>query len=126
MFLETTSECLAEAKEAARYVPVGLYKEKLPVGFAMSGKFDEQNGESRVWLDRHFIDERYQDKGFGKHYLQVLIDHLVEKYYAKRIYLSVYDDNIVAIQLYKKCDFHFNGELDENGEKIMVKEIESK
>lgn len=125
-FLETTSECLAEAKEEARYVPVGLYKGKLPVGFAMYGKFNWINGEPRVWLDRYFIDERYQGKGFGKYYLQVLIDHLVAKYHAERIYLSVYDDNVVAIQLYKKFDFHFNGELDENGEKIMVKEIESK
>lgn len=123
-FLETTSECLAEAAEDPRFVPVGLYKKETPIGFAMYGKFNQQNEGARVWLDRYFIDERYQGKGYGKYYLQLLFDHLVEIYNTNRIYLSVYDHNEVAIRLYKKFGFQFNGEIDENGEKIMVKEIE--
>lgn len=123
-FLETTAECLAEAEEDRRFVPVGLYKKETPIGFAMYGKFDQEKEGSRVWLDRYFIDERYQGKGYGKYYLQLLFDHLVETYNTNHIFLSVYDHNEVAIRLYKKFGFRFNGEIDCNGEKIMVKEIE--
>lgn len=34
----------------------------------------------------------------------------------------MYDDNTFAIHLYEKLGFHFNGELDIHGEKVMVRE----
>lgn len=125
-FLETTEECLAEAEEDPRVVPVGLYKENRAVGFAMYGQFQQEDGTPRVWLDRYFIDERYQQMGLGKYYLQLLIHYLAEFYHTEQIYLSVYEDNTVAIRLYEQFGFRFNGENDEKGEKIMVKEVEGK
>ncbi|MFJ6209138.1 GNAT family N-acetyltransferase [Lysinibacillus sp. NPDC092081] len=122
-FIESTQQCLAEADIDQRFIPVGLYKEDIAVGFAMYGVFPHENNTQRVWLDRYFIDERYQHQGLGKYFLQQLINYLVAKYSCQNIYLSVYDNNIVAIQLYKKFGFVFNGELDEKGEKVMVKEV---
>lgn len=122
-FIESTEQCLAEAKEDKRFIPVGLYKEDNAVGFAMYGMFPQKDNSQRVWLDRYFIDERYQHKGLGKYFLQQLIQYLVAKYSCQNIYLSVYDNNTVAIQLYKKFGFVFNGELDDKGEKVMVKEV---
>lgn len=122
-FIESTTQCLAEAETDERFIPVGLYKDEIAVGFAMYGVFPHEDNTQRVWLDRYFIDERHQHKGLGKYFLQQLINYLVVKYSCQNIYLSVYDNNIVAIQLYKKFGFAFNGELDEKGEKVMVKEI---
>ncbi|MGE7946029.1 N-acetyltransferase family protein [Lysinibacillus sp. NPDC093688] len=122
-FIESTQQCIAEAKADKRFIPVGLYKEDNAVGFAMYGVFPHKDNSRRVWLDRYFIDERYQHKGLGKYFLQQLIQYLVAKYSCQNIYLSVYDNNIVAIQLYKKFGFVFNGELDDKGEKVMVKEV---
>lgn len=122
-FIESTKQCLAEAKTDKRFIPVGLYREDNAVGFAMYGVFPHKDNTQRVWLDRFFIDERFQHKGLGKYFLQLLIKHLVAKYSCQNIYLSVYDNNIVAIQLYKKFGFVFNGELDDKGEKVMVKEV---
>lgn len=122
-FIETTLQCLTEAENDRRYIPVGLYKVDIAVGFAMYGVFPDEDDTQRVWLDRYFIDERYQHKGLGKHFLQQLIEFLTGKYHCPKLYLSVYDDNEVAIQLYKKFGFVFNGELDEQGEKVMVKEV---
>lgn len=121
-FIESTVQCLAEAETDTRFIPVGLYRQDIAVGFAMYGVFPHENNTQRVWLDRYFIDERYQHQGLGKYFLQQLINYLEAKYSCQNIYLSVYDNNIVAIQLYKKFGFSFNGELDENGEKVMVKE----
>ncbi|MGG0668450.1 GNAT family N-acetyltransferase [Sporosarcina koreensis] len=122
-FIETTLQCLKEAKNDRRFVPVGLYKGDIAVGFAMYGAFKQDQGEQRVWLDRYFIDERYQHRGLGKYFLQQLICYLQATFHCNRIYLSVFDDNEVAIQLYKKFGFVFNGEIDENGEMVMVKEV---
>ena len=122
-FIESTTQCLAEAETDKRFIPVGLFKDEIAVGFAMYGVFPHKDNTQRVWLDRYFIDERHQHKGLGKYFLQQLIHYLTAKYSCQNIYLSVYDNNIVAIQLYKKFGFIFNGELDDNGEKVMVKEV---
>ncbi|WP_342511592.1 GNAT family N-acetyltransferase [Sporosarcina sp. FSL K6-1522] len=122
-FIETTEQCLEEAKECAYYKPVGLYVDNKLVGFAMYGRFPDEQEQSRVWLDRFLIDANYQGMGFGKMMLQALIDKLVEKYSCPKIYLSIYEDNHSAIYLYQKFGFQFNGEFDVNNEKVMVKNI---
>ncbi|WP_409367279.1 GNAT family N-acetyltransferase [Lysinibacillus sp. 38-6] len=122
-FIETTQQCLDEAEIDQHFIPVGLYKEGNAVGFAMYGVFPHEDDTQRVWLDRYFIDERYQHQGLGKYFLQQLIDFLTAKYNCQKIFLSVYDNNEVAIQLYQKFGFAFNGELDEKGEKVMVREV---
>lgn len=107
-FIETTIQCLNEAENDQRFIPVGLYKENVAVGFAMYGVFQHEDETERVWLDRYLIDERYQHKGLGKYFLQQLIHFLTRKYHCQKLYLSVYDDNKVAIQLYKKNSDSFS------------------
>ena len=120
-YVETVEECLSEAREDTRYMPVGLYDNNTMVGFAMYGRFVEDNVE-RIWFDRYLIDEHYQGKGYGKYFMQQVLAFLTEKYHCQKIYLSVYDNNTFAIHLYEKMGFHFNGELDIHGEKVMVRE----
>lgn len=122
-FIETTAQCLDEAKECPNFKPVGLYVDNKLVGFAMYGRFPDEIEQSRVWLDRFLIDANYQGMGYGKIMLQALIDTLVDKYACKKIYLSIYEDNHFAISLYEKFGFQFNGEFDVNDEKVMVKHI---
>lgn len=122
-FIETTQECLEEAGENANFVPVGLYVDDIPVGFAMYGSFQDEKEGQRVWLDRFLIDSHYQGKGYGRLFLEQLIQHLIAKYQCKKIYLSVYDNNKHAIHLYQQYGFFFTGELDTKGEKVMVKDI---
>ena len=120
-YVESTKQCLKDAIECNCYRPAGLYKDGSIVGFAMYGFFprDEKNG--RVWLDRYLIDENFQGKGLGNIMLEALIMHLIKIYNCNKIYLSLYEDNQRALHLYQKFGFQFNGELDINGEKIMVK-----
>ncbi len=122
-FIESTDQCLAEAELDRRFTPLGLYKDNTAIGFAMYGLFPHEDHSQRVWLDRYLIDERYQQQGLGKYFLQQLIHYLTVKFNCHQIYLSVYDNNAVAIQLYKQFGFMFNGELDDKGEKVMVLEV---
>lgn len=120
-FIETPEQCLAEAEVYPNFKPVGLYYDEQLVGFAMYGLFQDMNNEDRVWLDRFLIDHRSQGKGLGKKMLQALIEHLADIYDCDKIYLSLYDDNEVALSLYQKFGFTFTGELDTKQEKVMVK-----
>ncbi|MFF3099603.1 GNAT family N-acetyltransferase [Viridibacillus arvi] len=121
-FIETPQECLQEAKEDLHYHPVGLFADNKLVGFAMYGYFPNEDGD-QVWLDRFLIDAKFQGQGLGKIMLQALIEKLTNEFNCQKIYLSVYEDNPGAIQLYKKFGFEFNGELDVHNEKVMVKAV---
>lgn len=86
----------------------------------MYGYFEK---ETRLWLDRFMIDYKYQNKGYGKSSLELLISVMINEYKCNKIYLSTFKDNIGAIKLYEKFGFEFNGEFDENGELIMVLKV---
>lgn len=118
--VEDVATCLAEAKELSLWRPVLLMAEQQAVGFAMYGLWEEEGIEGRLWLDRFFIDQHAQGRGLAKAILPKLISHLQHEYQRQTIYLSVYADNVPAIHLYQTLGFVFNGELDLNGERVMV------
>ncbi|MCR1838986.1 GNAT family N-acetyltransferase [Murimonas intestini] len=118
-FIESVRECMAEADEFQEWKPVGIYDGDLLVGFAMYGYFSDSQTEGEVWLDRILIDRRYQKKGYGKAAVLALLKRLQLEYGNKQIYLSVYENNEAAVNLYQQTGFQFNGKLDTKGEKIM-------
>lgn len=119
--VETVEECFAEAKVFPVWRPSMIMVDNELIGFAMYGLCENEGDNDQVWLDRFFIDERYQGKGYSNMVLPVLLNHITNEYSCKRIYLSVYENNAIAIHLYEKFGFCRNGELDYNGEKVMVR-----
>ena len=78
-----------------------------------------------MWLDRFFIDERFQGRGYAKPVLIQLIRKIHEEYGYDEIYLSVYESNQLAIKVYQSLGFVFNGEHDINDELVMVLDIKN-
>ena len=115
--IETVLECFEEAQECDLWNPLAIACDGEYVGFTMYGEFINPY---RVWFDRFFIDERYQNKGYGKAIITVILEEIAKKYTCKEIHLSVYPHNIPAINLYKQVGFTFTGELDTKGEHVMV------
>lgn len=117
-YIESVEECLQEADEIKAWHPVGIYVDETIVGFAMYG-YIEESKYSRLWFDRLMIDEKYQQQGYGKEAFEQILHQIQVEYPGQDIYLSVYDENVQAIALYKKHGFDYTGELDTKGEKIM-------
>lgn len=122
--VETVEECCKEAEQFALWRPTAIADGDQFIGFAMYGLWIDEGEDGRVWLDRFFIDERYQGKGYAKPVLKLLIQKIVDEYAYDKLYLSVYEMNQVAIRIYESLGFKFNGELDINKELIMVLDIE--
>ena len=117
-YIESVEECLQEADALASWNPVGLYVQDTMVGFAMYGYIQEAK-YARLWFDRLLIDGKYQGHHYGSQAFEMVFHQIQKEYPGKDIYLSVYDDNVQAIALYKKHGFDYTGELDTKGEKIM-------
>ena len=118
-FVESPEECLREAEKEKCWRPVGIYDGDQLIGFSMYGYFWQYLPFGRVWLDRLLIDRHFQGKGYGRAVMPLLIDRLKNEYHRKKIYLSVVDGNPGAVHLYEAFGFHFTGELDVHGERVM-------
>ncbi|WP_291651218.1 GNAT family N-acetyltransferase [Clostridium sp.] len=122
-FIETVEECLNEAKQLSLWRPVGIYNYNELIGFAMYGLWENEGTNGRVWLDRFMIGDEFQGRGYGSESLKLILNRIYNEYKRNEIYLSIYENNYLAIKMYEKFGFKFNGELDINGEKIMKLEV---
>lgn len=118
-FVESVRECLKEADELSAWHPVCIWDGDTLIGFAMYGKIPELMN-TRLWFDRFLLDKHHQGKGYAKPAFRLVLDEIQTQYPNTNIYLSVYEENQQAITLYQSMGFHFTGELDTKGEKIML------
>lgn len=113
-YIESIEKSLDDAKNNAygiKWTPVGIYYNNLMIGFTMYGL----NSENYLWIDRFLIDYRYQNKGYGRKTLNLLIKYLKDHYsVSKCICLSVSEKNEISIKLYKELGFSFTCILDGN------------
>ncbi len=122
-FIETSLECLNDAKNNAynmKWYFYGVYVGDSLIGFAMHGKTRILLC-SQVWLDRFMIDKDYQGKGYGKKSMELILQKMHEDYCCNKIYLSVHEDNFLAIKLYNKLGFKKTIFKDLKGERIMAR-----
>ena len=62
-----------------------------------------------IMIDALIIDKKYQGKGYGKQSLQVIIDDIKLELFndVDSIILACYEDNHIAINLYKSLGFEY-------------------
>ena len=107
--------------------PFGIFDDNIPVGFLMIGydvdeSFDNPPqiayGNYSIW--RLMIDERFQNKGYGKEAIKLAIDFIrtFPCGEAEYCYLSYDSDNKMAKNLYSQFGFVENGETD--GDEIVA------
>ena len=96
----------SKIKELKEYInkEVNKYIEQyqiLEIDNKMIGDFLITNYEDRKLIDEIYIVNEYRNKKIGKN---ILLDIL--KSYKKNIYLWVYKNNVIAINLYKNLNFN--------------------
>lgn len=107
--------------------PFGIFDDEIPVGFLMIGydvddSYDNPPqiayGNYSIW--RFMIDEKFQNKGYGRKALHLALDFIrtFPCGKAEYCYLSYEPENIIAKNLYASFGFLENGELD--GEEIVA------
>ena len=88
----------------------------MPVGFVFYGYWRERD---RYLLCRYMIDVRYQNQGYGKAFLPMVVEHIRRQYACRDVYTSVDDENAAARHLYGKFGFMPTDEMDE-AERVYV------
>ena len=103
--------------------PFGIYDDDIPVGFLMIGYGKDDDWEDapsiakeNYSLWRLMIDERYQNKGYGKEAIKLALDFIKQFPCGKADYcwLSYEPENSVAKHLYQSFGFIETKEMDDN------------
>ncbi len=122
-FIESSADCVNDAKNNAYHIKwnfYGIFEKDPLIGFAMHGK-SRFLFFSQVWLDRFMLDKKHQGKGYGKKSLALILQKMYQDYGCHKIYLSVHEDNTLAILLYEKLGFKKTPFKDPKGERIFTR-----
>lgn len=103
--------------------PFGIYDDDTPVGFLMIGFSTDDywddapsvaTGNYNLW--RLMIDEKYQNKGYGREAVKLALDFIkmLPCGEAEYCWLSYEPENEVARRLYHSFGFEETGEMDCN------------
>ena len=109
-FVASNTYSLAQAFVQPECVPLALYAENKPVGFAMYC-IDESDRE--YWIYRLMIDQRHQGRGYGRAAMLLLIDRIRSEMDEQqhRIFISFEPENEVAKSLYESLGFVPDGRV---------------
>ena len=117
-FVSTNAESLAQAYVYSETAwPFAVYDDETLVGFIMMGYYEAKHYYT-LW--KFMIDQRYQNKGYGRKALELGLAFIREKFHPEEIYTGVAPGNSVAKGLYESVGFADTG-LREFGMEEMCK-----
>ena len=120
-FVASNTYSLAQAFVQPECVPLALYAENKPVGFAM---YCIDDSDREYWIYRLMIDQRHQGRGYGRAAMLLLIDRIRSEMDEQRhrIFISFEPENEVAKSLYESLGFVPDGRV-EYGEIVYRLEV---
>lgn len=98
---------IAQSKIQPECIPLGVYRDGTPVGFAMYCIDSEDN---EWWIYRLMIDARYQGKGYGKEAFKLILNNIREDKTRNRVFLSVDRRGIKSTNLCESMGFKYTGD----------------
>lgn len=109
-FVSSNAESLAQAYVYSETAwPFAVYDDETLVGFIMMGYYEAKHYYT-LW--KFMIDQRYQNKGYGRKALELGLAFIREKFHPEEIYTGVAPGNSVAKGLYESVGFADTGLLE--------------
>ena len=106
-FVISNAQSLAKAYVYSKTAyPFAVYDDETLVGFILMGYY-ELKGYYTLW--EFMIDEKYQNKGYGRQALKLGINFVKDKFNPDSIYTGVTPGNAVAKGLYESVGFVSTG-----------------
>ena len=116
-FVMPNSVSIAQSKYWPDYHPRAIYRDDLPVGFAMYSLLEPEAKPDEFSITRLMIDQRWQREGIGRKALELTIKEIRRRSPTARILIYYEPENFVAKRLYAEFGF-VEVDVDEDGEVI--------
>lgn len=117
-FVSTVVHSLAQAwVYSDTAYPFAIYANNIAVGFVMLGYYELKN-QYTLW--KFMVDEQYQNRGYGRSALILVIKWLEDHFNVKEVYTGVAFGNSIAENLYYSVGFRKTGECDETQQEMRL------
>lgn len=90
--------------------PFGIYQDDEPVGFLMYG-FNFQHPRFQAFIIRLMVDEKYQNKGYGRFGMEKMLEIFRADQRIKEVGIGYAPENEAARKLYAGLGFAETGEI---------------
>ena len=118
-FVSPNAESLAQAYVYSETAwPFAVYDDDTMVGFIMMGYYEVKQYYT-LW--KFMIDQRYQNKGYGRQALELGLEFIKEEFHPQDIYTGVAPGNEVAKRLYQSVGFRDTGLIEFGMEEMRKK-----
>jgi diamine N-acetyltransferase len=107
-YVASNSTSLAQAHFQPDCIPLGIYEDEEPVGFAM---YTLDPTDKEYWIFRLMIDKDHQSKGYGRKAMELLLDRIKEDKNHHSIFISFEPENDWAKNLYTSLGFAPDGRI---------------
>ncbi|HEU4463746.1 MAG TPA: GNAT family N-acetyltransferase [Gemmatimonadota bacterium] len=97
-----------------------IYADEVPVGFLM---LEDSPGAAEVFLWRFMIDRRFQNHGFGRRAIELVLEHVRARAGTTALTLSHVPGEGSPGPFYQRLGFVHTGEQDPDGELLMRLEL---
>lgn len=97
--------------------PFAVYYDQQLIGFIMMGYYEEKHYYT-LW--KLLIDQKYQNRGYGRKALEMGIALLKDQFQTKEIYTGVTPSNRIAKKLYASVGFVATGNIENNMEEMRL------
>ena len=104
-------DAIGESKKHEGFFPLVIYDDEIIIGFLMYNIYPEGTTNDKYWIRVIIIDKKYQNRGYGKIAMKIIIDKIKKDKKHNKINLCVEKDNKIALSLYKKLGFIFDGRI---------------
>lgn len=115
-FVASNAYSILEANFGVGLYPLAIYDCETMVGFLM---YEKDDIAKDMGMCRLMIDEKYQNRGYGKAAIKKLLEFIKEKYGSTPFYTSFEPENTVAEKLYESMGFTKAGKL--LGDEILLR-----
>ncbi|MGH4124141.1 MAG: GNAT family N-acetyltransferase [Clostridium sp.] len=106
---------IVQAYVLDRTYPFCIFNEDKMIGFVMYKIiYDDEEDIDIFCMNRLYIAEEYQNKGYGRVAVNKLLQMIKEKHSSEEIYTSTHHENHRALHLYESIGFKRNGEMDDD------------
>jgi RimJ/RimL family protein N-acetyltransferase len=120
-FVSSVAESLAQAYVYSDTAyPFAVYETDVLVGFIMMGYYQAKHYYT-LW--KFLIDQRYQNKGYGRQALELGLEYIRGKFNTPDIYTGVAPGNMVAKNLYRSVGFEDTGLIECGMEEMKLSSV---
>lgn len=120
-FVSSVADSLAQAYVYSEDAyPFGIYEDDTLVGFIMMGYYEAKHYYT-LW--KFLIDQRYQNKGYGRLALELGLAYIKGKFNSPDIYTGVAPGNTVAKKLYRSVGFEDTGLIECGMEEMKLSSV---